>query len=60
MMFGVLHTVSNGMPAVVAKFRYSSVLQRIQVKLPLAANKFLESTQMDAAQFFQRWKMLSQ
>jgi AP-2 complex subunit alpha len=30
------------------------------MKLPVSLNKFMEPTQMDASQFFQRWKLLSQ
>jgi len=40
--------------------RYSGVLQRVQLRLPVMVNKFIEATEMDMATFFQRWKMLSQ
>jgi len=39
---------------------YSTVPQKIDIKLPLSVNKFMEAAEMDAAQFFQRWKLLSQ
>jgi len=40
--------------------RYNSVHQRLQVRLPVLLTKFVEPAQMDSAQFFQRWKVLSQ
>jgi len=36
------------------------VPQKIEIKLPLSVNKFMEAAEMDAGQFFQRWKLLSQ
>jgi len=39
---------------------YSTVPQKIEIKLPLSVNKFMEPAEMDASQFFQRWKLLSQ
>jgi len=39
---------------------YSTVPQKVDVRLPLSVNKFMEPADMDAAQFFQRWKLLSQ
>lgn len=41
-------------------FQYSGVPQKFQLTFPLMVNKFMEATQMQAAQFFQRWKVLSQ
>ncbi|ESO10058.1 hypothetical protein HELRODRAFT_109416 [Helobdella robusta] len=47
-------------PSMTLYFQYSSVPQKFQMKLPLTLNKFMEGTQMDATQFFQRWKVLGQ
>jgi len=40
--------------------RYNGVQQSLQVRLPVLLTKFIEPAQMDSAQFFQRWKTLSQ
>ncbi|KAK2185380.1 hypothetical protein NP493_239g10012 [Ridgeia piscesae] len=47
-------------PVLHIQFMYSGVLQRVQLRLPVMVNKFIEATEMDMATFFQRWKMLSQ
>jgi len=39
---------------------YSTVPQKIEIKLPLSVNKFMEAAEMDGSQFFGRWKLLSQ
>lgn len=40
--------------------RYGGALQNISLKLPVTINKFFQPTEMAAADFFQRWKQLSQ
>lgn len=47
-------------PGLTLYFQYSSVPQKFEMKLPLMINKFMDPTQMDSSQFFQRWKILSQ
>uniref|UniRef100_A0A8C7MQX9 AP-2 complex subunit alpha n=1 Tax=Oncorhynchus kisutch TaxID=8019 RepID=A0A8C7MQX9_ONCKI len=47
-------------PLLNIKFRYGGALQNISLKLPVTINKFFQPTEMAAADFFQRWKQLSQ
>uniref|UniRef100_A0A6Q2ZMI1 AP-2 complex subunit alpha n=1 Tax=Esox lucius TaxID=8010 RepID=A0A6Q2ZMI1_ESOLU len=47
-------------PLLNIKFRYGGALQNITLKLPVTINKFFQPTEMAAADFFQRWKQLSQ
>jgi AP-2 complex subunit alpha len=47
-------------PLLTVRFTYNGVLQKLQVRLPLMLTKFVEPAVMDAGQFFQRWKVLSQ
>jgi AP-2 complex subunit alpha len=47
-------------PVLTLHFLYSTVPQKMDMKLPVSLNKFMEPTQMDGSQFFQRWKLLSQ
>ncbi|KAJ7989975.1 hypothetical protein DPEC_G00310060 [Dallia pectoralis] len=47
-------------PLLNIKFRYGGTLQNITLKLPVTINKFFQPTEMAAADFFQRWKQLSQ
>lgn len=50
----------TSIPVLNLHFQYSSVPQKFQMKLPVMLNKFMEAAQMDASQFFQRWKILNQ
>ena len=45
-------------PGLSISFLYGAVPQRVSLKLPIMASKFLEPTAMDAPAFFQRWKLL--
>ncbi|PAA91616.1 hypothetical protein BOX15_Mlig019203g2, partial [Macrostomum lignano] len=47
-------------PLLNIRFVYSGVAQSITLKLPLTINKFMQSSEMDSATFFQHWKQLSQ
>lgn len=40
-------------------FRYSNVLQKLNMKLPVTINKFFEPTVMNSEAFFTRWKNLN-
>lgn len=47
-------------PIMSIQFLYSGAQQKINLKLPVMLNKFIESAEMDSATFFSRWKALSQ
>lgn len=47
-------------PILNISFMLSGSLQRINLKLPIIVNKFIEPAEMDSATFFTRWKALSQ
>ncbi|KAM4018183.1 AP-2 complex subunit alpha-2 isoform 1-T1 [Anomaloglossus baeobatrachus] len=46
-------------PVLSIQFRYGGALQNFSVKLPITLNKFFQPTDMEAQDFFQRWKQLS-
>ncbi|XP_069821730.1 AP-2 complex subunit alpha-2 isoform X2 [Dendropsophus ebraccatus] len=46
-------------PVLSIQFRYGGALQNFSVKLPITLNKFFQPTEMEAQDFFQRWKQLS-
>ncbi|XP_053304587.1 AP-2 complex subunit alpha-2 isoform X2 [Spea bombifrons] len=46
-------------PVLNIQFRYGGTLQNFSVKLPITLNKFFQPTEMNAQEFFQRWKQLS-
>ncbi|XP_073410453.1 AP-2 complex subunit alpha-2 isoform X1 [Dendrobates tinctorius] len=46
-------------PVLNIQFRYGGALQNFSVKLPITLNKFFQPTDMEAQDFFQRWKQLS-
>ncbi|XP_044125605.1 AP-2 complex subunit alpha-2 isoform X2 [Bufo gargarizans] len=46
-------------PFLSIQFRYGGALQNFSVKLPITLNKFFQPTDMEAQDFFQRWKQLS-
>jgi len=50
----------SDVPSLAIQFQYGSVPQKMSVRLPVMATKFVEPTIMDSAQFFARWKLLSQ
>uniref|UniRef100_A0A8C5B4U6 AP-2 complex subunit alpha n=1 Tax=Gadus morhua TaxID=8049 RepID=A0A8C5B4U6_GADMO len=45
-------------PVLDIQFRYGGTLQNFGVKLPVMLNKFFQPTEMEAQDFFQRWKQL--
>ncbi|KAM3919530.1 AP-2 complex subunit alpha-2 isoform 1-T1 [Leptodactylus fuscus] len=46
-------------PVLSIQFRYGGAFQNFSVKLPITLNKFFQPTEMEAQDFFQRWKQLS-
>ncbi|XP_063800831.1 AP-2 complex subunit alpha-2 isoform X3 [Pseudophryne corroboree] len=46
-------------PVLNIQFRYGGTFQNFSVKLPITLNKFFQPTEMEAQDFFQRWKQLS-
>ncbi|XP_053576126.1 AP-2 complex subunit alpha-2 isoform X1 [Bombina bombina] len=46
-------------PVLNIQFRYGGAVQNVSVKLPITLNKFFQPTDMEAQDFFQRWKQLS-
>ncbi|XP_041365483.1 AP-2 complex subunit alpha-2-like isoform X2 [Gigantopelta aegis] len=46
-------------PLLNINYVYSGVLQKLNLKLPLFLNKFLEAAEMNSEAFFARWKALS-
>ncbi|KAM9302192.1 AP-2 complex subunit alpha-2-like [Gastrophryne carolinensis] len=46
-------------PVLNIQFRYGGTMQNVSVKLPITINKFFQRTEMEAQDFFQRWKQLS-
>ncbi|XP_077995107.1 AP-2 complex subunit alpha-2-like [Glandiceps talaboti] len=46
-------------PILALNFTYCSIPQSIQLKLPIIVNKFFAPTEMNAQDFFSRWKQLS-
>ncbi|XP_035206160.1 AP-2 complex subunit alpha-2-like, partial [Stegodyphus dumicola] len=49
----------NEKPVLTVQFMYSSVLQKLNMKLPVTINKFFEPTVMNSEAFFTRWKNLN-
>lgn len=47
-------------PVLNISFMLSGSVQRINLKLPIIVNKFIEPAEMDSATFFTRWKLLNQ
>ncbi|CAL8243262.1 unnamed protein product [Lota lota] len=45
-------------PVLDIQFRYGGTLQNFGVMLPVMLNKFFQPTEMEAQDFFQRWKQL--
>lgn len=45
-------------PSIELSFKYNGTQQKLNIKLPLSLNKFFEPTEMNAEQFFARWKNL--
>ncbi|KAL5280684.1 AP2A2 family protein [Megaselia abdita] len=45
-------------PSIDLSFKYNGTQQKINIKLPFTLNKFFEPTEMNAEQFFARWKNL--
>ncbi|MEE6498605.1 hypothetical protein FKM82_003178 [Ascaphus truei] len=46
-------------PVLNIQFRYGGTFQNVSVNLPITLNKFFQPTEMEAQDFFQRWKQLS-
>lgn len=46
-------------PVLNIQFRYGGAFHNFSVKLPITINKFFQPTEMEAQDFFQRWKQLS-
>jgi len=49
----------NEQPDLKLDFNYNGAPQTVTIKLPIAINKFIEPTEMNAEAFFSRWKNLS-
>ena len=47
-----------GVKALSVCSRYGGTVQNFGVKLPVMLNKFFQPTEMEAQDFFQRWKQL--
>lgn len=45
-------------PSIDLSFKHNGVHHKLTIKLPLTLNKFFEPTEMNAEQFFARWKNL--
>ncbi|CAG0880184.1 unnamed protein product [Cyprideis torosa] len=50
---------TDELPNLSLTFLYSGLQQRLELRLPVTINKFLEATDMNAESFFARWKNLS-
>ncbi|OWF50679.1 AP-2 complex subunit alpha-2-like [Mizuhopecten yessoensis] len=46
-------------PTLQISFLYSGATQRINLKLPVMLNKFIDAAEMDSTTFFTRWKALN-
>uniref|UniRef100_F7ABG2 AP-2 complex subunit alpha n=1 Tax=Ciona intestinalis TaxID=7719 RepID=F7ABG2_CIOIN len=53
-------TFFSGSPNLQLRYQHASTPQQVTLKLPVIINKFMEGTNMPAADFFNRWKQLGQ
>ncbi|XP_078490659.1 AP-2 complex subunit alpha-2 isoform X3 [Ciona intestinalis] len=53
-------TFFSGSPNLQLRYQHASTPQQVTLKLPVIMNKFMEGTDMPAADFFNRWKQLGQ